>query len=94
MIEIDKEKLQTFLQSIDVALAEGGSVYKTCLDFDKLTGSIDKQLSDCKKNLIQISKPYNLTVNLTNSLDGPILAITDQILKLEKDKDKIIRREN
>lgn len=94
MIEIDKEKLQTFLQSIDATLYEGGSVYNTCLDFDKLTSSIDKQLLDCMKNLIQISNSYNPKVNLTNSLDGPILAVMDQIFKLEKHRDKIIRREN
>lgn len=52
MIAYEKDKLQTCLQSIDATLAEGGKVYKTCLDFSKLTTSIDKQILDCKDPLL------------------------------------------
>lgn len=45
-------------------------------------------------NLIQISNSYNSTTNLSSSLDGPILAVLDQIMKLEKDRDIIIKRAN
>lgn len=93
MIAFEKAKTQIFLQFIDTTLAEGGKVYKICLDFAKLTTSIDKQISYCRYNLIQISNSYNPIVNLTDSLDGPILVIMDQILKLEKERDNIIKRE-
>lgn len=94
MIEFDKGKLQTCLQSIDATLAKGGRVYKTCLDFGKLTTPIDKQLSDCRSNLIQISNSYNRTVNITSSLDGTIFVVIDQILKLEKHRDSLMKRSN
>lgn len=93
MIVLEKGKLKTFLQSIDDALAEGGKVYKTCLDFSKLTTSIDKKILDCKDHLLQISNSYNLLTNLTSSLEGLILAVMDQILRLEKERDNIIRRD-
>lgn len=77
MIASEKAKLQTCLQSIDATLAKGGKVYKTCLDFSKLTTSINKQILDCKDHLLQISKSYNSKANLTSSLEGPVLVVMD-----------------
>lgn len=92
MISTEKTKIHTYLQSIDEALAEEGKVYKTCLDFSKFVASLDKKIMDYKSQLLQISHAYNPTSNLTSSLQGPILAVMDQLLKLEKERDSVIRR--
>lgn len=58
----------------------------------KYITDINKQIENCKSQLIQISQAYDPQTNLIGSIEGHILNITEQIKNFEKEKERIVRQ--
>lgn len=58
MISNDRILLGSSAKSIQNALFEGGSVYKSCLAFSKLVEDIEKKIKE-NEELTDLSKPFD-----------------------------------
>lgn len=92
MIEDDRVRLNKRLHIISDALSKGGKLYKSCLIFPKFTVDVNKQIGVCQGKLASISQSFDPNINLTNNIQGQIIAINDQISSFQVDKDTILRK--
>lgn len=91
MIEDDRVRLNKGLQNISEALRKGGKIYKSCLILPKFTLDIDKQINVFQGKLKGISQAFDSNVSLASSVEGQVMALIDQSLGLNSDKERIMR---
>lgn len=93
MISNDKTQLDKKLKLVDEALVEGSKIYKSSPILTNFITDIDKQIDNCKGQLVQIYQAYDPTANLISSIEGQILNISKKLRNFEKEE-RIIWQES